>query len=77
MNKRSWLREDKLSRVHNPHVASLNALVVAWWQEGLDVPWVDPDLGGIHSRILFLHESPGPAARFRRLRRPDWTRAPT
>lgn len=62
MNKHSWFREDKLSRVHDPHVAPLNALVVAWRREGLDVPWVDPDLGGIHSRILFLHESPGPAS---------------
>jgi hypothetical protein len=26
------------------------------------VPWADPDSRGIHSRILFLHESPGPAA---------------
>lgn len=48
--------------MHGPHVGPLNALVVAWRQEGLDVPWVDPDLGGVHSRILFLHESPGPAS---------------
>ena len=26
------------------------------------MPWADPDSGGVHSRILFLHESPGPAA---------------
>jgi uracil-DNA glycosylase len=62
MNKHSWFREDKLSRLHDPHVEPLNALVAAWRQEGRDVPWVDPDLGGIHSRILFLHESPGPAS---------------
>lgn len=47
MNEHSWCRESKLSRVHEPHVASLNALVEAWRQEGLDVPWVDPDRGGV------------------------------
>lgn len=26
------------------------------------MPWADPDSGGMHSRILFLHESPGPAS---------------
>jgi uracil-DNA glycosylase len=62
MNEHSWFREGKLSRVHDPHVAPLNALVKAWRQQGRDVPWVDPDLGGIHSRILFLLESPGPAS---------------
>jgi uracil-DNA glycosylase len=61
-DKRSPFWEDKLSRVHDPHVAPLNALVEAWRREGRDVPWVDPDLGGVHSRILFLHESPGPAS---------------
>jgi hypothetical protein len=62
MNKHSWFRDGKLRRVHDPHVAPLNALVVAWRQEGRDVPRVDPDLGGVYSRILFLHESPGPAS---------------
>lgn len=40
----------------------LNALVEQWRGEGQDVRWADPDLGGVHSRILFLLESPGPAA---------------
>jgi hypothetical protein len=31
-----------------------------WRGEHRDVPWIDPDSGGIHSRILFLLESPGP-----------------
>jgi uracil-DNA glycosylase len=62
VSRRSSFWDDKLSRVYDPHVAPLNALVEAWRREGRDVPWADPDLGGVHSRILFLHESPGPAS---------------
>jgi SnoaL-like polyketide cyclase len=35
---------------------------VSYRGEGRDVPWADPDLGGIYSQILFLRESPGPAS---------------
>lgn len=62
MNKDRRFRADKESRVLDEHVAPINTLVLAWRLEGRDVPWADPDLGGIRSRILFLHESPGPAA---------------
>jgi hypothetical protein len=62
MNRDPGFLADKLSRVHNEHVRPLNVLVERWRREGRDVPWADPDLGGIHSRILFLHESPGPAS---------------
>jgi uracil-DNA glycosylase len=62
MNRDSAFLADKLRRVHDPRVAPLNRLVEAWRAEGRQVPWADPDSGGVHSRILFLHESPGPAA---------------
>src|SRR5216684_6672012 len=62
MNRDSGFLADKLSRVHDEHVRPLNVLVERWRREGRDVPWADPDLGGIHSRILFLLESPGPAS---------------
>ena len=63
MNKDPEFLTDKLKRVHDLHVRSLNAMVEACSRrEDRDVPWADPDSGGIHSRILFLHESPGPAA---------------
>jgi uracil-DNA glycosylase len=62
MNKDTQFLDDKLRRVQEPHVRPLNALVERWRQEGRPVPWVDPDSGGIASRILFLHESPGPAS---------------
>jgi uracil-DNA glycosylase len=52
----------KLDRVMEPHVRPLNELIVGWNQSGRMVPWADPDSGGTASRILFLHESPGPAA---------------
>jgi hypothetical protein len=44
------------------HVRPLNTLVTDWNEGGRQVPWADPDSGGTTSRILFLHESPGPAA---------------
>jgi uracil-DNA glycosylase len=53
---------DKLCRVHDAYVAPLNRLLEAWRVQGRQVLWADPDSGGVHSRILFLHESPGPAA---------------
>jgi uracil-DNA glycosylase len=52
----------KRSRVHEPHMQPLTALIERWRREGRRVPYADPDLGGIHARILFLHESPGPRA---------------
>lgn len=68
MSTQPWMNKDrqflvgKLGRVHDPHVRPLNELVEQWRGEGRQVPWADPDSGGIHSRILFLHESPGPAS---------------
>ena len=62
MNKEPEFLAAKLRRVHDPHVRPLNGLVERWRQEGRQVPYADPDSGGIRSRILFLHESPGPQA---------------
>lgn len=62
MNKDPEFRAGKRRRVHEPHVRSLNALVDRWNGEGRRVPYADPDSGGIHAGILFLHESPGPQA---------------
>lgn len=62
MNGDEAFRSAKLRRLREPHVWPLNGLVEKWVEEGRQVPWVDPDLGGIHSRILFLLESPGPAS---------------
>lgn len=54
-------REDKRACVDEPHVAPLNALVRSWRESGRFVPWIDPDSGGIASRVLVLMEAPGPA----------------
>jgi uracil-DNA glycosylase len=62
MNKNSEFLAGKRARLHDAHVRPLNELVQRWRAEGRQVPWVDPDSGGIFSRILFLHESPGPAS---------------
>jgi hypothetical protein len=59
MNRDPGYLADKLKRVHDEPVRPLNAVVEQWRR---DVPWADPDLGGVHSRILFLLESPGPAS---------------
>ena len=50
----SWLSE--------PHVLPLMSLIASWRGEGLDVPNVDPNDGGVFARALFLLESPGPRA---------------
>ena len=62
MNSDPDFLAEKIGRIHDLHVAPLNALVEQWRQEGRAVPWVDPDSGGVDSRILFLLESPGPAS---------------
>ena len=62
MNKDPEFLAGKLRRIYEQQVKPLNVLVERWRQEGLRVPWADPDSGGVHSRILFLHESPGPAS---------------
>jgi hypothetical protein len=62
MNRDPVFLADKQRRVHDPQVEPLNRLIVAWRGEGRQVPWADPDSGGVHSHVLFLHESPGPAA---------------
>lgn len=62
MNENCEFRAGKRRRLHEPHIQPLTALIERWRQEGRPVPWADPDSGGIHSKILFLLESPGPAA---------------
>ena len=52
---------DRRSRVDEPHVFALNALVRAWRaavDEQRFVPWFDPDGPGVNARILVLMESP-------------------
>jgi len=62
MNKEPDYLAAKLRRVHDPDVRPLNELVERWRQEGRQVPYADPDSCGVRSRVLFLHESPGPQA---------------
>lgn len=51
---------DKRSRIRDPHVAPLNALVGTWRGDHAMVPWFDPDDGGTAARLLILMESPAP-----------------
>lgn len=58
--------QEKMQRIHAPHVADLNQLAdeIAEWQ-GLPrgrVPYVDPDLGGVRADIFGLASDPGPRA---------------
>lgn len=62
MNRDLEFLTRKRRRIYEPHVQSLTALIERWSREGRRVPYADPDSGGIHARILFLHESPGPRA---------------
>ena len=62
MNRNPEFLARKRRRVYDPHVRPLNAMVDRWNGDRLQVPYADPDSGGIHARILFLHESPDPRA---------------
>jgi len=58
-------RVARLARVDEPHVLPLNRLARRIRQDtGLEgeVPYFDPDDGGIEARCLFLLEAPGPQA---------------
>lgn len=53
----------KQARWFEPHVGPVNGLVQEIARTvGGDVPYVDPDCGGINSRVLFVLEAPAGAA---------------
>ena len=55
--------EAKQARWFDPHVAPVNALVQEISRTvGGDVPYVDPDCGGVNARVLLLLEAPAGAA---------------
>lgn len=57
--------EAKKRRLSEPHVASLTRLVQeinADHDHAHAVPWFDPNDGGVHAKVLFLAENPGPKA---------------
>ena len=63
--RHSQEREARLVRVDEPHVRELNRLVRHIRdREGLEkqVPFFDPDDGGVEACCLFLLEAPGPRA---------------
>lgn len=54
---------EKLARIDESHVGPLNGLVRDIKAEiGGEVPWFDPDSGGVHARALLLYEAPGARA---------------
>lgn len=53
----------KQARWFEPHIAPVNALVQEIARTvGCDVPYVDPDCGGVNARVLLLLEAPAGAA---------------
>lgn len=53
----------KRGRLHEPHIAPLTRYVETVRAEtGGEVPWFDPDSGGVRARALFLLEAPGARA---------------
>jgi uracil-DNA glycosylase len=64
MHKEAAFLAAKQARLRAAHVAPINDFVDEIAHErGAHVPYVDPDSGGIHARVLFVLESPaGPAA---------------
>lgn len=60
-------REQLRKRVYEPHVKPLNDYIDRLRSrlgEGFTIPYVDPNDGGVESRILVLLEAPGPQAAF-------------
>lgn len=57
----------KKARLHERHVAPLtrlaDAIAAARGLPAGDVPYPDPDHGGVHARVLFLLTAPGPGAK--------------
>jgi len=59
------IRQDKLARLNLPHIKPLTEFVETIRDEtgqGKNIPYFDPDDGGINARCLFLLEAPGPKA---------------
>lgn len=57
---------ERMSRIREPHVAPINALAdriaqAHGFEPGI-VPYVDPDQGGIHARVLVLLDNPSTMA---------------
>lgn len=53
----------KRARLHEPHIASITQFVDRVREEtGLDVPYVDPDCGGVKARVLLVLEAPARTA---------------
>lgn len=52
----------KHDRVDAPHARPLNTLIREWRARlpAAQIPWFDPDDGGIDARVLILMESPAP-----------------
>lgn len=58
-------RDPRLNRLEDPHIASLTEYVRRLRKQrggGESVPWIDPDDGGVHARVLLLLEAPGARA---------------
>jgi len=61
-NKDATAVERRRSRLGEPHVKEINALVEELRRERDDdsIPYVDPDSGGVNARVLVLKQDPGP-----------------
>jgi hypothetical protein len=58
-------RQKRMLRVCDPHVADLNTFVGQIRKhtgKDREIPYFDPEDGGVRARVLFLFESPGPGA---------------
>jgi len=55
----------RLDGLEDPHIAPLTEYVRRLRKQrggGESVPWIDPDDGGVHARVLLLLEAPGARA---------------
>jgi hypothetical protein len=53
-----------MSRIRDPHVLPITDFVDELRRERSEssIPYVDPDMGGVSARVLFLFQDPGPMA---------------
>lgn len=59
------VRQERLSALNAPHIEPLTRFVEALRQQkgdGFEIPYFDPFDAGIHAKVLFLLEAPGPQA---------------
>lgn len=52
------IRNKKCNELYSRNIASLTFLVQHYHEKGVDMPWFDPEDGGVQAKVLILLQSP-------------------